>query len=114
MTIICHCRGITDQSMIEAFKTAKEKAPEKDVALEDLVPDLGDFVCGGCSRIFERAAEQFNDGGEINIFSRSRKKSQEPQSGLCSKAMSMTYKSGGGVPDLLSSPIEGEPKTPAV
>lgn len=113
VTIICHCRGISVDSMTEAFKNAKEKAPDKDVALEDLAPDLGTFVCGGCTRIFERAAEQFNENGEINIFRRSRKSQEQGSNGLCSKAMQTEYTSGG-VPDLLSSPIEGTPKTPAV
>lgn len=113
MTILCQCRQITDEDLKAAFKSAKDRAPEAEVALEDLVPDLGEFVCGGCTRIFERAAKQFNDSGEINIFRRSRKQIEQSSSGLCAKAMQTEYKSGG-VPDLLSSPIEGTPKTPAV
>ncbi|MFP4313310.1 MAG: hypothetical protein ACLFR0_03190 [Alphaproteobacteria bacterium] len=105
--ILCHCRNITDADLKRSFEEAKSAAPDKDVALEDLTPALGDFDCGGCRRIFTRAAEQFNSEGEINLFKRSRRKS-EAQNGLCDYARSQKY-SADGVPDLLGSPFDGEP-----
>lgn len=107
MTILCHCRFISDTDLKDAFQDVKADHPDQDVTLDDLKPELGDFNCGGCKRIFERATEQFNDTGEINLFKRSRKKASE--AGLCDHAQNHTYKSDG-VPDLLSSPIIGEPK----
>lgn len=108
MTILCHCRAISDKDLTEAFEKAREDAGARNLGLDDLTPHLGDFECGGCSRIFERAAQQFNDTGKIDLFKRSKAKS-ENEGGLCGHARNNKYKSDG-VPDLLSPAIDGEPK----
>lgn len=104
--ILCHCRNITDDALKRAFLDARQEKPDEDVTPDDLVPDFGDFNCGGCRRIFERAAEQFNDSGDFNLFK--RRKKNGPQSGLCEHAQNHVYKSDG-IPDLTGSPIEGKP-----
>lgn len=110
MTILCHCRAISDKDLTQAFEKVREDEPERALNLEDLTPHLGDFKCGGCKRIFERAAQQFNDTGEINLFRRSKGANKsDNENGLCTHARNNKYGSNG-VPDLLSPAIDGEPK----
>ncbi len=105
MVMICHCRGITDTRLKETFDTIRaNKLEAADVSLDDLVPHLGEFNCGGCKRIFQRAADQYNVSGEANLFKRS---ATVAPSGLCSKALETTY-SVNGIPELRGSPIEND------
>jgi hypothetical protein len=109
MTILCHCREISDTDLKEAFETFRDITYGGKIEnFEDLQPLLGDYNCGGCSRIFDRAAQQFNETGEINLFKRSRRAREEKaknQSGLCSYAAERKY-DAMGIPDLSGSPIE--------
>lgn len=71
---ICQCREITIEDLEKALKSAWDKKGGGDaqVTIEDTVPDLGDYNCGGCSRLFERAAEKFNETGAVSLLARSR------------------------------------------
>lgn len=104
MVMICSCRSITDKDLEAAFKAAKvRKASEginSKISVVDTVPDLGEYNCGGCSRIFERAAQNYNETGELGVFKRSR----ALESGLCNVALNSKY-SAVDLPDLKSSPI---------
>jgi bacterioferritin-associated ferredoxin len=116
MVMICHCRQISDEGLKQAFESHRQATYGKPIEdISELEPLLGKAVCGGCSRIFERAATQFNETGEINIFRRSRKAASfddgnnTESSGLCSFAQTQDYATGaqGDVPDLRRSPILG-------
>ena len=111
MVMICHCRQINDEALQTAFINARDAKSGGEVVLADIEPQIGDFKCGGCRRIFERAAHQFNKTGEINLFKRVKARER----GLCATAASRDYAvRNGEPPDLSRSPIEGEKiRTPA-
>lgn len=113
MVMICHCAGVSDkdlESAIEAFRVATYGGlPE---SRKDLEPLIGDYKEGCCRRIFDRALQQVQETGEFNLFSRSRRKQEEGTSGLCSKAASHDYTSGG-VPNLRDNPTDGVPNMAA-
>ncbi len=110
MTIICQCRQISDTRLKEIFDDFRAANPDSDIdPHQDLKGTIGDYVCGGCSRLFARAAQQFNETGDFNLFPRSNAMPQEDmQEGLCSTAASRKY-AGQGIPDLRKPAIEGEP-----
>ncbi|MFN3700176.1 MAG: hypothetical protein ACK4VI_01485 [Alphaproteobacteria bacterium] len=114
MVMICHCRQISDEGLKQAFDAHWQATYGKPIEdISELETLLGKAVCGGCSRIFERAAAQFNETGEINIFRRSRDRSSRAENkaanGQCAFAQTQDYAAGaqGDVPDLRRSPILG-------
>lgn len=75
MAIICQCRGIQEAQIQSAFDAVKEKKPDNEgVAVDDLQTHFGDFVCGGCARHFERAADQHNKTGTVDLLARRRER----------------------------------------
>lgn len=110
MVMICQCRKINDDTLTQAFQTLKEISYGGDIQrVSDLEPLLGDYDCGGCSRIFERAVEHFNQTGDIGIFKRAREKEKAlVDSGLCSTAVNRDYSATSGIPDLLKSAIAAD------
>lgn len=102
--IMCSCRGITDTQLQEAFDRIRENAPDRQVSAEDGIPDFGDYECGGCRRLFEKAAQNYNETGSVRS---SRQKSVDnPESGLCSYAQTQVY-STDGIPDLRNPAFVG-------
>lgn len=104
MVMICQCRGITDKELESAFLAAKARnlatGAGESIAVANTIPDLGDFNCGGCRRLFERAAQNYNETGDIGILKRAREaEAVLPQSGLCSTAASRQY-AAAGIPNL--------------
>lgn len=102
MVMICHCRQIDDKKLTQAFQALRDASNAGKIeSVRDLEPLLGATDCGGCSRLFERAVQNFNETGDIGIFKRAR----ESESGLCSTARNRDY-SAAGIPNLRMPAID--------
>ena len=104
MTIICHCRNLTDENLQKAFEEARDANGGDDIRLADTLDTLGKFDCGSCAQIFHKAVQDFNETGEVNVLGR--------DNGLCSKASQHKYPVGG-VPNLRGDPTDGIPNLAA-
>lgn len=105
MVMICQCRKIDDTALTQAFETLRAMKYGGDIEdASELTPLLGDFDCGGCRRIFARAAENFNESGQIRIF-RIPPTRNNGIEGLCSTAASRDYPAQG-IPNLRMPAID--------